>query len=88
MEEIGSAESETLKSCRSGAILGDVMSLSSIFVKTVKPILGTPFFTIRRVNVDDFPFKSCPPVMNIDHFWMDKPIFPPHPHAGTLQTSP
>jgi hypothetical protein len=53
----------------------------------VKPMSGTPFFAIRRVNVEDFPVKSCLPVMNIDHFWMDKPIFPPHPHAGSIQIS-
>ena len=56
--------------------------MQKFFIKTVEPMLGTPFAAIRRVDMNAFPVGTCSPVVNIDHFWLDKPVFPPHPHAG------
>ena len=28
------------------------------------------------------PTELMDPFVNLDHFWMDQPTFPPHPHAG------
>mmetsp|Transcript_22351 Transcript_22351/g.44865 ORF Transcript_22351/g.44865 Transcript_22351/m.44865 type:complete len:306 (+) Transcript_22351:154-1071(+) len=46
-------------------------------------IRGRKFEAVRLV----LPVETINPVLLIDHFWMDKPTFPPHKHAGIAALS-
>jgi redox-sensitive bicupin YhaK (pirin superfamily) len=52
-------------------VVGKVLSVQ-------KKHIGAGFSAYRISGAD----LRMNPFMNIDHFYMDQPFFPPHPHAG------
>jgi hypothetical protein len=43
-----------------------------------------PGFEARRVAGTSFPAGAAGPLLNMDHFRMERPFFRPHPHAGFI----